>query len=611
MNVASTISHNMLAANADRMLGIQDNNFTKSSEKLSSGYQVNRAADDAASLSISEKMRKRVRGLNQGAANMQDGISLMRVADGALAETQDILQRINELAVKSANGTMSASDRQDTNSELKNLKEEIDRIAKTTIFNEFIQPLLGNPKVSFQESTVDVPFADIKLVGYDITDVNIGNRLFGPNDPLNMTRLTAVVDKEGSAVNGKTFNLIYGGGSTSFPSVKIKFTDTESHEEEELVIDSDMFAAPSTAPSFNASNMTWSRAFTYEDDDKGIKLSLKQNIKLDVDGKKYDMSFTVKNEGDTTLNSMDFMYHVDTAYNNNDICEGYYVNGDRVQNISVIYANSGLNSGLPSSRYIKSSSNTSEIPGSFSVVDVDNALPFSEVISPKSGDKSLSMISVGLYHENYDWDSYDPSSIGSKLGRTTNRRDLGFALIYTNVDNEGNRAAMGAGASATFDFSYGIKATDGDPNLQQVQVTSGTITKTVETDGVWIQCSDESTDGVMLSMVDASCDGIKLSGADVSTVENARSALGIVNKSLKAVSEYRSRFGAYQNRMEHAYNINLNTSENTQAGESRIRDTDMAKEMMNFAKISILKQASQAMLSQANGSQQGVLSLLL
>ncbi len=133
MNV---ISHNLASMFTNRQLGITTNNKAKSSEKLSSGYRINRAADDAAGLSISEKMRKQIRGLSQGASNIQDGISLIQVADGYLNEVHDILHRINELAIKSANGTNSESDRNAINDEVQKLKEETNRIFKTAKYNE-------------------------------------------------------------------------------------------------------------------------------------------------------------------------------------------------------------------------------------------------------------------------------------------------------------------------------------------------------------------------------------------------------------------------------------------------------------------------------------------
>ncbi len=130
------VQHNMQAMNANRMLGITAGQQAKSTEKLSSGYKINRAADNAAGLAISEKMRKQIRGLDQASSNAQDGISAVQTAEGALNEVQDMLQRMNELAVQAANGTNSVSDRQSIQDEIDQLTTEIDRVSETTKFNE-------------------------------------------------------------------------------------------------------------------------------------------------------------------------------------------------------------------------------------------------------------------------------------------------------------------------------------------------------------------------------------------------------------------------------------------------------------------------------------------
>ena len=130
------VQHNLRAMNSNRMLGLTATTQSKSTEKLSSGYKINRAADDAAGLAISEKMRRQIRGLTQASANAQDGISMVQTAEGALNEVHDMLQRINELAVKGANGTLTSSDRSYINLEVQQLMSEIDRVASTTTFNE-------------------------------------------------------------------------------------------------------------------------------------------------------------------------------------------------------------------------------------------------------------------------------------------------------------------------------------------------------------------------------------------------------------------------------------------------------------------------------------------
>ena len=130
------VQHNLTAANTNRQLGITTNGLQKSTEKLSSGYKINRAADDAAGLSISEKMRNQIRGLNKASDNAQDGISLVQTAEGALNEVHSMLQRMSELAVQSANGTNATTDREALNDEVIQLKTEIQRVASTTQFNK-------------------------------------------------------------------------------------------------------------------------------------------------------------------------------------------------------------------------------------------------------------------------------------------------------------------------------------------------------------------------------------------------------------------------------------------------------------------------------------------
>jgi flagellin len=130
------IQSNISSANASRQYGITGKKISKSMEKLSSGYRINRAADDAAGLSISEKMRKQIRGLSRGVTNTQDGVSLCQVADGALNEMTSMVQRINELSIQAANGTNSTSDRQSIQDEITQIIEEVDRISQTTTFND-------------------------------------------------------------------------------------------------------------------------------------------------------------------------------------------------------------------------------------------------------------------------------------------------------------------------------------------------------------------------------------------------------------------------------------------------------------------------------------------
>ena len=166
--MAMIVQHNMSAMNANRMLGVTTGMQAKSSEKLSSGYKINRAADDAAGLSISEKMRKQIKGLDRASTNAQDGVSAVQTAEGALSEVHAMLQRMNELAVQSANGTNSADDRAAIQAEVEQLKTEIDRVSTTTKFNELY--LLNGDGSSVRNDTGVLEFG--LHVGTDSYDTN-------------------------------------------------------------------------------------------------------------------------------------------------------------------------------------------------------------------------------------------------------------------------------------------------------------------------------------------------------------------------------------------------------------------------------------------------------
>ena len=177
--MAMVVQHNMRAMNSNRMLGVNTQTQAKSTEKLSSGYKINRAADDAAGLSISEKMRRQIRGLTQASANAQDGISMVQTAEGALNEVHDMLQRMNELAVKAANGSNQSVDRDYIDAEIQQLKTEINRVAATTTFNE--KNLLNSDQtVNLQvgaeteaANQISVTLKQMNAAGLSIEGVNV------------------------------------------------------------------------------------------------------------------------------------------------------------------------------------------------------------------------------------------------------------------------------------------------------------------------------------------------------------------------------------------------------------------------------------------------------
>ena len=161
------VQHNLTAMNSNRMLGVTTGTQAKSTEKLSSGYKINRAADDAAGLAISEKMRRQIRGLTQASANAQDGISCVQTAEGALAEVHDMLQRMNELAIKASNDTMTTVDRGYIDAEVQQLKTEIDRVRDTTTFNN-MNLLTGE----FKNKNLQVGAESHQFIGIDIENMD-------------------------------------------------------------------------------------------------------------------------------------------------------------------------------------------------------------------------------------------------------------------------------------------------------------------------------------------------------------------------------------------------------------------------------------------------------
>ena len=216
------VQHNLQAMNSNRMLGVTTSSQAKVTEKLSSGYKINRAADDAAGLSISEKMRKQIRGLDQASNNAQDGVSAVQTAEGALAEVHDMLQRMNELAVQAANGTNSTSDRTAIQNEIDQLTTEIDRVAETTKFNETYL-LKGDAKGSVK--TVYMQPHDAGLKG-SMGTVN-------ETDHKVTFKLDSIVVSDKIMIGGKEYTYVKNGDEDASAG-KLKKDQIEAKIKEEL-----------------------------------------------------------------------------------------------------------------------------------------------------------------------------------------------------------------------------------------------------------------------------------------------------------------------------------------------------------------------------------------
>ena len=473
------VQHNLTAMNSNRMLGLTQSSQAKSTEKLSSGYKINRAADDAAGLSISEKMRKQIRGLTQASANAEDGISTVQTAEGALNEVQDMLQRMNELAVKASNGTNSENDRSYIQNEIDQLTTEIDRVAETTKFNETY--LLKGDKDAVK--------------GYSYS---YGAETVAAADIDNAKKTTA------AGSNTK---------ATITVEATLPATDAAAAAQNELLKALQKSGARVTiAAGKNGAN----------------------DIAISVDGYDIDKDGNVSKDGVSTGIKL-------TAANGADNTNGTTALSDTV---------------TLDSKAVKTEAKSSHA-----------------AYYDKDGNK-ISENALSNYF----------TATGTGTNATASQ--LKDKVLY---DQFGNVATIGAGT---------IKA-------NQDQMGSLKLSLHVGADAT-------SNNKIELNLDAMSAKGLGVNGlrVDGTTSTNADNAIETIKEAIQKVSTQRSALGAVQNRLEHTISNLDNVVENTTSAESAIRDTDMATEMVKYSNNNILSQAGQAMLAQANQSNQGVLSLL-
>lgn len=464
------ISHNLTALNAQRQFNLVNTSRAKSTEKLSSGYKINRAADDAAGLAISEKLRRQIRGLTQASSNCQEGIGLCQVKDGALTEVHDILQRMNELSVKAANGTLDSTDRSYIQSEVEQLVSEVDRISRTTTFNEIYIFDYDNP-MKFKSSAGSYSKTSALGTGYMTDSYHDPNGLYYPSANLDF-----------SVINPSTVSQLYGKSFSFTCSAQcneaFQFTFTNGGGS-------------------SCSNLTGTVTHKYV---------------IDIGG-----ATTGKEVLDRLFS---YVYANPSKKNASDS-----TSGNTVDNMKVSHSN----------RMIRTS---------------DNSLAIATVSYGQSTKEAA---------EKY---FASRTGTGSKYAKADFSEIVG---IFTD-ETVKNVLPIQAGAEAS----------------QYIYLTMDKMNPTIL--------------------------GIK--DLDVTTQDNAGACINKIKYALSEISRMRSDAGAEQNRLEHAINNLDNVVENTTAAESQIRDTDMAAEMVTYSLKNILAQAGQAMMAQANQSNQGVLSLL-
>ena len=481
------VQHNLQAMNANRMLNITTGSQSKSAEKLSSGYRINRAADDAAGLSISEKMRKQIRGLDQASTNAEDGVSAVQTAEGALTEVHSMLQRMNELAVQASNGTNSKTDRDAIQSEIDQLTTEIDRVAETTKFNESYL-LKGDSNGATKKMYLEAHDAGLKG---KLTDNGDGTATFVMDDL-----------KAGDSVTiaGKSY------------TIGAEKADTDT-------------------------------------------------IITDAEGK----------HSDIVINGTTYKYLPATGDGTTDDATnhkaGYYADGTWV-------ATEGKD--VDALKNLAIAGSTVEADGK-------------KLTSLKAAD-----VAAGV--------SSDDSSVITKANAYVLAAN---ELLAANKigDSEGNAAVTNKADAA-------ITLNNGDGTFKIKLAQTEVAEKLNFNLHVGSDADMTNKINVNIETMNSSYLGIKGLNVSDDTGVAATYAVDAIADALQKVSDQRSSLGAVQNRLEHTIANLDNVVENTTSAESRIRDVDMAEEMVEYSKNNILAQAGQSMLAQANQATQGVLSLL-
>ena len=522
--MAMVVQHNMQAMNSNRVLGGTTLAQAKSTEKLSSGFRINRAADDAAGLTISEKMRKQIKGLNRASKNAQDGISAVQTAEGALTEVHSMLQRMNELSTQAANGTNSKSDRDAIQSEIGQLTTEIDRVAETTKFNETY--LL---KGDNGEKTINLPAHDAGLKGkltdngdgtatFEMKELKAGDKVMigGKEYTIGAKNAAEVIKEAAHAANGDdTKDTFQKGAKATINGVECVYHDgTEKCKKD----------AADAAGDQGTVAKGWYRADSFP-------AELNKTLQDDVTKAKIP-------------------YEVDANF------KGTFVAGGKDIKFTPIKDDGANKIGKAND----------------GVDDNDTSLI--------TADHAYELVAKELKQANSIGDTESKALVGIK-------KDANGVHVPDTNQNE----------------KYGSKF--------EIQVGSAKVPQTLSFN-LHVGSDADMTNKINVNVeaMTSAYLGVKNLNVSDETGNAATYAIDSIGDAISKVSAQRSSLGAIQNRLEHTIANLDNISENTTAAESRIRDTDMASEMVEYSKNNILKQAGTSMLAQANQSSQGVLSLL-
>ena len=544
------VQHNLPSINAKNKMNTNVAGLKKATEKLSSGYQINRAADNAAGLAISEKMRSQIRGLAQATRNANDGISLIQTAEGGLNETHSILQRMRELAVQSANGTYTESDREAISLEADALKSEIDRISQATEYNT-MKLLDGSLSVVSSANDYGARYGVFLSVNTDVAGqgvhLNINKSLEGSTISSSINEITVTLDSGASGVGGE-----HAYWDADGYELTIHLVEGQSYTQSQL---DEIIRNATIAKSDSANPQVGAPA--------DITFSLKNGIFV-YEGKESFLTVA----GIRATGSKSFA----------DLLIDGGTENDRYADTITFTGNNYGEDGR------KITISTDAAAGK-EWVEVDDYKDEGKGV--KNGQFILHL-STGVEYSEKD------------IERILLKEGLDYTVSLTDSKTPDGDNKFYAQTIGTVDIVM-----DGGAGL-------GTDKMFSNGEGLIFQIGANGVEDqrVALNVDDMSAAALGVAYADVSDRDAANKAIDIIDAAIEKVSLQRAGLGALQNRLEYTVNNLTVTEENLTNAESQIRDTDMATEMINYTKFNILQQASQAMLAQANQQPQAVLQLL-
>ncbi len=544
------VQHNLKAMNSNRMLGVTQKTVAGSTEKLSSGYKINRAADNAAGLSISEKMRKQIRGLTQASANAEDGISSVQTAEGALQEVTDMLQRMNELAVQAANGTNSVTDRQYIQDEVDQLVTEIDRVAETTKFNETYLLKGDTTKDTTKVYTTNYSVTYTKNLGSNSADVA---KKIDYNDNDNLYIVSASIGTA-TLTSPLTANVIAKGDDVT------KYLG-KAEEDANATVKAGMEFSEDYVVFKNAALDTATIGKLKNDSTNNV-------ITSDTNGDTYILD-TETNEITKIAQGSDLSKYLKNVEINADGTTVDFAEMKDQYRLLTVAADQGGATG------------TSKLAGDDLIDQTSFKVNESMQKLYDADGKEVSGVALNKYFDekgDYKGGLFSDSQ-ATKAVTADNSGAGGNIKDYITKNT----------AEVTQDLSFSLHV--GADSARTNKIATNIQSMSSAALGI------NKLKSTAVGMVDASGD-------------NATDAIDVIADALQKVSTQRSALGAVQNRLEHTIKNLDNVVENTTSAESAIRDTDMATEMVKYSNANILSQAGQSMLAQANQSNQGVLSLL-